>query len=167
MMDVAQPTTDVLTIRSAEQADHWAVGELMQRCDIFGPAEQRCVDEMFCETWTTPRPDNYCWLIAWRHDQPLGFACYGPESLAQNTWDLFWICVAPEARGRGVGHALLTQAEQRARREGGRLMVIYTASTPAYAPARRLYERCGFICVATVPDYYANGDHLHIYWKRL
>jgi ribosomal protein S18 acetylase RimI-like enzyme len=167
MTTTARQTTAALDIRAAEPADHWAVCDLVQRCEVFGSAERECVNEMFCETWSRPRADNYHWLIGWRDGQPTGFACYGLESLAQNTWDLFWICVAPEARGQGVGQALLAQAEHRARQEGGRLMVIYTASTPAYAPARRLYERCGFVCVATVPDYYADGDDLQIYWKRL
>jgi ribosomal protein S18 acetylase RimI-like enzyme len=167
MMTAARAFTAALDIRAAELADAWVIGDLMRRCEVFGPAERDCVDEMFRETWAAPRPDNYRWLIGWRDGQPAGFACYGLESLTRDTWDLFWICVAPEARGQGVGQALLARAERQARQEDGRLMVIYTASTPAYAPARRLYERCGFVRVATVPDYYADGDHLHIYWKRL
>jgi len=167
MTHAVQLLTVALDIRTAELEDRWAVNNLMQRCEVFGPAERECVDEMFRETWAAPRPDNYRWLIAWRAEQPAGFACYGVESLTQGTWDLFWICVAPEARRQGVARALLAQVEQCARHESGRLVVIYTGSTPGYAPARRLYEQAGFVCVATVPDYYADGDHLHIYWKRL
>ena len=46
-------------------------------------------------------------------------------------------------------------------------MVIYTSSTEKYAPARRLYEGAGFVRTAVVPDYYADGDDLNIYWKRI
>jgi ribosomal protein S18 acetylase RimI-like enzyme len=97
----------------------------------------------------------------------VGFACFGAESLTQDTWDLFWICVRPEARGKGAGRALMAEAEMQARAANGRVMVIYTSSTPTYAPARWLYEGAGFTRQAVVPDYYRDGDDLNIYWKRL
>ncbi len=52
------------------------------------------------------------------------------------------LAVAPEARRRGVGTALLAAAEQRARTRGARKMSLRTFSTnPA---AIRLYTRFGF-----------------------
>ena len=52
------------------------------------------------------------------------------------------LAVAPPARGRGVGGALLRAAETEARRHGGigRLVLDVIAGNPA----RRLYERHGF-----------------------
>lgn len=97
----------------------------------------------------------------------VGFACYGTESLTEDAWDLFWVCVLPEARGKGVGRALMNGAEANARNANGRVMVIYTSSTNKYAAARRLYEGAGFTRQAVVPDYYSDGDDLNIYWKRL
>ncbi|MCX7938869.1 MAG: GNAT family N-acetyltransferase, partial [Thermoflexales bacterium] len=134
---------------------------------LFGVADATCVDEMFAETWEHPRPDGYRWLVAEQGQAVVGFACYGPESLTQDTWDLFWICVLPSARRRGVGRALLGAAMEDARANNARLMVIYTSSTSPYAPARQLYTALGFTHVATVPDYYCDGDDLNIYWKRL
>ncbi|MDW8352577.1 MAG: GNAT family N-acetyltransferase [Anaerolineae bacterium] len=148
--------------------DRQAIYDILIGSGIFNQSDAECVDEMFLETWRAPmRDDRYRWLSCRWDGRTVGFACYGPESLTDRTWDLFWICVLPEARGRGVGRTLLTEAETQSRRAGGRLMVIYTSSAPKYAPARRLYESAGFTCVAVVPDYYAEGDHLNIYWKRL
>lgn len=148
--------------------DRQAIYDILMGSGIFGSADAECVDEMFLETWRAPlREDRYRWLSCWCGERMVGFACYGPESLTDRTWDLFWICVSPETRRKGAGRALITEAEAQARLAGGRLMVIYTSSTPKYAPARRLYERAGFIRVAVVPDYYAEGDDLNIYWKRL
>jgi ribosomal protein S18 acetylase RimI-like enzyme len=157
-----------IEIRPSSFEDRQGIHDVLMRSQVFGRADAECVDAMFLETWqTAPHEDNYQWLSCWCDGQMVGFACYGPESLTQHTWDLFWICVLPEMRGRGAGWALLTTAQGCARRAGGRVMVIYTSSTPRYAPARRLYERAGFTRVATVPDYYADGDDLNIYWKRL
>jgi ribosomal protein S18 acetylase RimI-like enzyme len=70
-------------------------------------------------------------------------------------------------RGKGAGRALMAEVEQQARLLSGRVMVIYTSSTGKYAAARRLYEGAGFVRTAVVPDYYADGDDLNIYWKRI
>ncbi len=162
------PTPVQFEVRPSNFDDRQAIYDVLMRSEVFGRADAECVDAMFLETWQSPpREDSYRWLSCWHDGRMIGFACYGPESLTDRTWDLFWICVSSEARGRGAGQALIAAAESQARQAGGRLMVIYTSSTPKYAPARRLYERAGFARVAVVPDYYAEGDDLNIYWKRL
>lgn len=149
--------------------DRAAIYDVLMRSEIFNRVDAECVDEMFVETWTKRRDDNdnYRWLSCWHGSTMIGFACYGSESLTQDTWDLFWICVRPEARGKGAGRALINEAVSQARKANGRLMVIYTSSTPKYAPARGLYESAGFGRTAVVPDYYNDGDDLYIYSKRL
>lgn len=52
-------------------------------------------------------------------------------------------------RKRGIGEALMRAAETAAKEAGRRLLVLDTAS----ADAERLYERCGFRRVGTIPDY--------------
>lgn len=167
--DIAAPAAQAppLDVRPPTFEDRAAIHDIVMRSEIFGATDAECVDQMFLETWARPAEDNYHWLSCWSGDQMIGFACYGTESLTHDTWDLFWICVLPEARGRGAGRALIAQVEARVREANGRVMVIYTSSTPRYAPARRLYESAGFICVAVVPDYYTDGDDLNIYWKKL
>jgi ribosomal protein S18 acetylase RimI-like enzyme len=61
----------------------------------------------------------------------------------------------------------MAEVEAHARQANARLMVIYTSSTPPFAPARRLYEAAGFERAAIVADYYRDGDDLFIYRKRL
>lgn len=70
-------------------------------------------------------------------------------------------------QGRGIGSALLRRVEKEVRAQGGRLLLVETSSTPAYAPARRFYESQGFRYEAVVHDFYAQGDDLLIYAKRL
>ncbi len=158
-----------LNVRPATFDDRAAIYDILMHSRIFGKADADCVDEMFLETWTKRRDDadNYRWLLCWSDGRPVGFACYGTESLTEDTWDLFWVCVLPEARGKGVGRVLMTEAEEHARKDEGRVMVIYTSSTDRYAAARRLYESAGFTRTAVVPDYYSDGDDLNIYWKRI
>ena len=97
----------------------------------------------------------------------MGYACFGPHPLTQGTYDLYWIAVDPVAQGHGIGHALLARVEAEVQARGGRLLLIETSSTPAYASARRLYETSGYRCEAIIHDFYAPGDDLLIFSKDL
>jgi ribosomal protein S18 acetylase RimI-like enzyme len=156
-----------IEVRPSLPADRGRISEILLGSGLFGPADADCVDEMFRDALANPTPDNYRFLSGWMDGEMMGFACYGWEALTQGTWDLFWVCTLPAVRGRGLGKALLGEAARIARAEGGRIMVIYTSSTAPYFPAHRLYRSLGFDRTATIPDYYRDGDDLHIYTRRL
>jgi len=156
-----------MIVRSAAPSDRTAIADVLLHSGVFGRSDADCVDEMFAESWLHPRPDAYRWLIAAEDGAVRGFACYGQESLTKHTWDLFWICLHADARGRGFGRMLIGEAVHQAAAAGGKVMVIYTSSSAAYAPARKLYTAAGFTPTSEVPDYYADGDNLLIFWRRL
>jgi len=60
---------------------------------------------------------------------------------------------APAARGRGVAAALLGEIVSAARHRGYEGLYLETGSQDFFAPARRLYERNGFIECAPFADY--------------
>ena len=62
--------------------------------------------------------------------------------------------VAPQARGCGLGGAILSQIEQRARAEGLTRLVLETGAN--FDAARRVYERGGFVTREAVLDYPAS-----------
>ncbi len=162
----------ILRVVPASPDDRLTVRSLILNSGIFGLADADCVDDMFLQSLRQPSDDNYRFLSCWEESPPLssrmiGFACCGREALTKGAWDLFWICVDRAARGKGAGGLLLTEAQRLAIEDGARLMVIYTSSTDIYTPARKLYESQRFTRVAVVPDYYADGDDLFIYSKRL
>jgi L-amino acid N-acyltransferase YncA len=64
----------------------------------------------------------------------------------------FSVYVAREQRGRGIGDALLSALEERARLLGYHKMVL--AAFPTNAPGMRLYERHGF---QTIGIYHEQG----------
>lgn len=63
--------------------------------------------------------------------------------------DVAKMLVHRRARRRGIGAALMREAEDAARGAGKSLLVLDTASDDA----ERLYVRCGWTLVGTVPDY--------------
>jgi ribosomal protein S18 acetylase RimI-like enzyme len=56
--------------------------------------------------------------------------------------ELHLLCVKPDARGRGIGEALVRDALERAKAGGARSVVLWTQ--PTMDAAQRLYRRCGF-----------------------
>jgi ribosomal protein S18 acetylase RimI-like enzyme len=126
-----------------------------------------CVEELWNAYQDKGEASGYVFLAYRDGGRVLGYACFGPHPLTQSTFDLYWIAVDPTVQGRGIGHALLTRVEAEVQARGGRLLVVETSSTPDYAPARRLYETCGYQCQAVIHDFYAPDDDLLIFVKRL
>jgi len=86
----------------------------------------------------------------------------GIKRLDERTCEIKRMYVAPDARGRGLGRALLQELEALARDLGYALARLDTgAKQPG---AQRMYERAGY---GPVPDY--NGNPYAAYWgeKRL
>jgi ribosomal-protein-alanine N-acetyltransferase len=73
--------------------------------------------------------------------------------------------VAPEARSRGVGGALLGSIESSARAAGARLIWLHVDATNA--AAIRLYEAQGYACDGRQENYYPHGRAALIYVNRL
>jgi [ribosomal protein S18]-alanine N-acetyltransferase len=78
---------------------------------------------------------------------------------------LYSIAVAHGARGRGIGEALLAQAERAARRRGATHMRLEVRQDNA--AAMRLYERRGYTRFAERPGYYEDGGDAWRYEKDL
>ena len=60
---------------------------------------------------------------------------------------------AASARGRGVAALIVTSIVERARAEGLTELNLETGSEDFFAPARRLYERHGFVARGPFADY--------------
>jgi ribosomal protein S18 acetylase RimI-like enzyme len=104
--------------------------------------------------------------IAEEDERPIGFAIVEwSEHKDKITAYVQTIEVSPEARGRGVGRALLGRIEDSARLAGAR--VIWLHVDAENAAAIRLYEACGYRCEGRQEDYYPLGGAAFIYVKRL
>jgi ribosomal protein S18 acetylase RimI-like enzyme len=140
--------------------------ELVARARVFGRADVDCVRELLDDYFHKPDRGGYEFIVHREDGRVLGMACYGPTALTEGTFDLYWLCVAPKAQGKGIGRRLLGEVEDAINRLGARLLVIETSGTPEYRPARAFYLAMGCHRQATIPDFYAPGDDLVIYTKR-
>jgi ribosomal protein S18 acetylase RimI-like enzyme len=153
-------------IEAAARGDGPAIRGITEGVGVFTAAEVACVDELFADYLEHGAGGDYRFIVYRDGATVLGYGCYGPTALTEGTWDLYWLGVAPAAHGRGVGRALLERVEAETVAHGGYLLLIETSMTPAYAPARRLYEAAGYQREAVIRDFYARGDDLVMYSKH-
>jgi ribosomal protein S18 acetylase RimI-like enzyme len=84
-----------------------------------------------------------CALIAEVKEAPSGLVWAKADANDPGIVNIFQMWVAPEARGRGVGDALLQAAIHWARQYGARFAKL--GVTCGDTPAVRLYQRAGFV----------------------
>ena len=89
-------------------------------------------------------------LVADGAGELLGTVTYVPdasspyaEDLREGEAGIRMLAVDPAAQGRGVGRTLVDACIDRARAEGRR--GLFLSSTPAMAPAHRVYAAAGFV----------------------
>jgi GNAT superfamily N-acetyltransferase len=100
-------------------------------------------------------------------DWPIGYACFGATPMTEGAFDLYWLVVATETRGQGIGRGLMTAVEDGLRTRGARLIRIETSSLEGQGGAARFYAHAGYRQVGLVADFYRPGDDLITFAKVL
>lgn len=134
---------------------------------VFRPTEIKTLEEVLAEAVAQPGGEGYHSYTLEAERTLIAFSIHGLNPMTEGTWDLYWIVVRAECHRAGWGGKLLTFVEDDIRKRGGRLIVAETSSLPSYEPTRRFYLRHGYQQVAVVPDYYAEGDSLVFFCKKL
>jgi len=151
-------------------ADRDRVAEILVGTGQFNGAELDVALEVFDAGFglegVTYDPD-YRFVGAFGGDALLGYACYGPTPQTDRAWDLYWIAVAKEAHGRGIGSKLLAEVERRLMAERARILLIETSSRADYVATRTFYESRGYMEEARIADFYAPSDDRVMFVKHL
>lgn len=134
---------------------------------VFKPLELVALAEVFDDYFRANHALGHRSVTCERAGEPVGFAYYAPAAMTDRTWYLYWIAVSKQSQARGVGGILLRQAEDEIRGAGGRLLLIETSSLPHYELTRRFYLKHDYELHARIRDFYADGDDLVLFRKRL
>lgn len=153
------------SLRPVGRAHRARLEQLTRATGLFREEEVATAVELLDES--LEGDDDYRFAGAFDDDQLVGYACWGPTPGTMATSDLYWIVVARERQGAGIGSQLLGEVERRLTADGRRLVVVETSSRPDYAPTRGFYEARGYTRTATIPGYYAPGDDLVVFTKDL
>jgi GNAT superfamily N-acetyltransferase len=150
--------------------DGRAVRRIAAATGFFRAAEIEVAAELVRERLEHGEASGYHFLFAdpdSRPGRPVAFSCFGPIACTRSSFDLYWIAVQGDCRGRGLGTLLLAQSELKVRRMGGTRMYVETSSRPHYEPTRQFYLRRGYRQEASIPDFYDCGEAKVVYVKEL
>jgi D-alanine-D-alanine ligase len=134
---------------------------------VFYPAERAIASELLEERLRLGRESGYEFIFAELDSELVGYCAWGAVPLTRGSFDLYWIAVAPQAQGLGIGRRLMELVERAVARRGGGRLYIETSSRGAYARTRRFYRAAGYRRVARLSDFYAPGDHKIVFCKTL
>jgi len=148
--------------------DCLAVREIVTSSAFFSGPEVDVAEELVRERLAKGEESGYFFVFAESPDGSiLGYACYGPTPCTARTFDLYWVAVRENMRGRGLGKMLLAEVEDRLRGKGGGKLIAETSSRRQYEPTQKFYLSCGFDQEARIRDYYAPGEDILYFTKDI
>ena len=156
----------VFRVEPREQ-DRARIRELLGSSGFFHPWEIDVAIELIDDRLAKAAASEYLFLFADAGDKIAGYACYGPVSMAQGRFELYWIAVDNARRGQGIGRLLLGRTEAHMRELGGKYVYSETSSRETYRPTREFYRKQGYREVARVPLFFADDDDKVIFMKTL
>jgi ribosomal protein S18 acetylase RimI-like enzyme len=145
-------------IRPLVPADKPSVLNILKSLPEFEPHEVIIAEELIDSYLADNLKSGYHLLVYVAGDSVKGYICYGPTPLTKSTWDIYWIAVAPEVKGQGLGKALMDRAEQEIAKAGGTLIIVETSSKPLYENTRQFYNRRKYSVICQIRDFYSRGD---------
>ncbi|MGE5893291.1 MAG: N-acetyltransferase family protein [bacterium] len=158
---------NIVLRREPRESDRDAVRELLGSTGFFSPREIEVAAELIDDRLTKGGSSEYLFIFAEIDRKPGGYICYGPITMTEGRFDLYWIAVHSGMQGRGIGTLLLTEAERHIDSLNGNYLFSETSSRGIYEPTREFYRKQGFREVARVPQFYADHDDKVIFMKRL
>ena len=155
------------TLRPSEPSETPALLAIAAGTEVFKPIEIETLAEVLADYHAHERANGHRCVTAWQDGRPIGFVYWAPEEMADRTWYLWWIAVRRDLQSQGSGAALLDACEADVRAAGGRLLLIDTSSLPSYEPTRRFYVKHGYEPPCVIRDFYADGDDMLVFRKRM
>ncbi len=160
-------STSPASIEPTLPADREPLLDIARRTGVFKPHETVALAEVLDDYHATNRAAGHVCVTYRDSCRPQGFAYFAPAAMTDRTWYLYWIAVDPAYQAQGIGKHLMKHVESEIRSRAGRILLIETSSLDRYDPTRSFYIRCGYAEVARLPDFYADGDSMVVFEKRL
>jgi GNAT superfamily N-acetyltransferase len=152
---------------SVTEKDLKAVRDITDSTGFFYAEEVDTAVELVEDRLLKGPKCGYHFLFAEQDGRAVGFTSFGPIACTKESFDLYWIVVGGDYRGKGLGTRLLEQSEDSIYALGGRRVYIETSARPLYEPTRAFYLARGYSVVAEMEDFYAPGDAKVVYVKVL
>lgn len=153
--------------RLIEPSDVEGLIQLTDATEYFKPLEIMALREVFDDYFKEEINYGHRCYGEFEGGRPLAYVYFAPVPMTEGTWCVYWIAVARDVQNKGLGTRLINFVEEEARNHNGRLLLIETSSLTRYESTREFYKKRGYTVASHIPDYYADGDGLVVFCKRL
>jgi len=106
-------------------------------------------------------------FIALEDENVIGYIDAFNLNFTRGGYIIEYMAVHKDYRRKGLGEKLLYIVEKKLKKEKARFMFLQTGDEDFYKPANKFWQKCGFIKVGHVPDYYFEGSGIYYYHKKL
>ena len=158
------------TIRVPAMDEVEQIKQMAIDTDMFAIDEVGFFDETLAGFFDGSREDDRWLVVEGPGGQVSAAAYYAPEPFSDRLWNLYFIAVSPDHRGRALGASLIGTVEEQLRNRGdgvARVLVVETSSTDHYARTRAFYRRIGYDEEARIRQFYGPTDDNVVFWKSL
>jgi ribosomal protein S18 acetylase RimI-like enzyme len=160
-------TMELPMIRPTVPGDTPSLVTLAEATTVFKPMEIQALREVLDDYHAHEKEVGHRCVTYEKEGKIIGFAYYAPAAMTDRTWYLYWIAVKKDTHARGIGSQILKYVEGDIGNQKGRILLIETSSLPHYGLTRKFYEKHGYEQTALLKDFYADGDDMVIFRKRL
>ena len=158
---------DVHYRESVTPEDVQNVRDIVQSTGFFSEDEINIATELVTERLEKGLKSEYYFIFAEDNGRTIGYSCFGPIPATRFSYDLYWIAVHDDYRGKGIGRGVLEASEKAIDRLGGKRIYIETSGREQYQPTRAFYLSCDYAEEGRLEDFYAPGDAKFFYVKSL
>lgn len=141
------------------------IREIISSSEFFNDEEISIAVELAEERLNKGLSSEYYFLFAELNGKTVGYTCFGPIPATKFSYDLYWIAVHQNQRGKGLGKILMEKTENEIRNLGGNRIYIETSGRDLYLPTREFYLNTKCRIEAELEDFYAPGDSKIIFLK--
>lgn len=150
-------------IRPVVHSDLNDLKNVVDSSELF-PAEY--LDGMISEYFNNPQA-NDIWFTYVDDNKPVAIGYCVPEKLTDGTYNLLAIGVAKDFQRRGIATAMMSYIEKTIEKLHGRILIVETSTNDAQAGAISLYKNIDYTHMATIKDFWSDGEDKLVFWKKV
>jgi len=154
----------MIKIRKVIAKDLTDIKNVLDSSELF-PSDY--LDDMIADYFTNPNTEDIWFVAIDEKGISIGFGYCIPEKLTEGTYNLLAIAVNKELQSKGIGHQMMLFIEQLLKDQKGRILIVETSSDNHYASTRNFYLKQNYQVVATIKDFWKDGEDKVIFWKKL
>ncbi len=147
--------------------DIQTVTEILKSTGFFRVSEVDVAIELIEDRLKNGEGCGYQFCFLELDGRSVAYGCYGEIPCTIKNYELYWLAVDNNFRGRGLGTMLLEKIEADIKIHGGRGIYINTSNKELFTPTVAFYKKCGYQQVALFNDFYDIGDNKAVFYKKL